>query len=134
MARTLLDPMFGSWGVRTMAVGEGGFNPVSYRTGSVWPHDNSLIVARLARYGFGFERDHYDVSMKVSERVLLPAVRRLSDDALIIADGFSCREQIAQATDRRALQLAEVLEMGSRRVPPGRPGVFGNDITRATTR
>ena len=60
---------------------------------------------------FGFERDHYEISMKVGERVLLPAVRRLPKDALIIADGFSCREQIVQATGRRALHLAEVLQM-----------------------
>jgi Fe-S oxidoreductase len=61
--------------------------------------------------GFGFERDHYDVSIKVGERVLLPAVRAAARDALIIADGFSCREQIAQTTDRQALHLAEVLRM-----------------------
>jgi FAD/FMN-containing dehydrogenase/Fe-S oxidoreductase len=59
---------------------------------------------------FGFERDHYDVSMKVGELVVLPAVRRAAKDTLVIADGFSCREQIAQATDRRALHLAEVLD------------------------
>jgi Fe-S oxidoreductase len=61
--------------------------------------------------GFGFERDHYDVSIKVGERVLLPAVRAAARGALIIADGFSCREQIAQTTDRQALHLAEVLRM-----------------------
>ena len=59
---------------------------------------------------FGFEKDHYDISMKAGERVLLPAVRDAARDTLIIADGFSCREQIAQATDRRALHLAQVLE------------------------
>ena len=62
---------------------------------------------------FGFERgEHYDVSIKVGERVLLPAVRSAPKDELIIADGFSCREQIAQTTDRRALHLAQVLQMG----------------------
>ncbi|MGB8647735.1 MAG: FAD-binding and (Fe-S)-binding domain-containing protein, partial [Anaerolineae bacterium] len=51
---------------------------------------------------FGFERgDHYDVSIKAGERVLLPAVRGAARDTLIIADGFSCREQIAQTTNRR---------------------------------
>ncbi len=60
---------------------------------------------------FGFEKDHYDVSMQVGERVLLPAVRNASKDTLIIADGFSCREQIAQATGRRALHLAQVIQM-----------------------
>jgi Fe-S oxidoreductase len=60
---------------------------------------------------FGFERAHYDVSMAIGERVLLPQVRAADRDALIIADGFSCREQIAQATDRRALHMAEVLHL-----------------------
>jgi FAD/FMN-containing dehydrogenase/Fe-S oxidoreductase len=61
--------------------------------------------------GFGFEKDHYEVSIKVGERVLLPAVRQADADTLIIADGFSCREQIAQSTDRQALHLAEVIHM-----------------------
>ncbi len=60
---------------------------------------------------FGFEKDHYDVSIKVGERVLLPAVRQADQETLIIADGFSCREQIAQTTDRQALHLAQVLQM-----------------------
>ncbi len=71
---------------------------------------------------FGFERDHYDVSMKVGERVLLPAVRRAPKDALIVADGFSCRTQIAQGTDRRALHLAEVIEMAAKEGPRGPSG------------
>src|SRR5437667_10153036 len=49
---------------------------------------------------FGFEKDHYDVSIKVGERALLPTVRSADKDTLIIADGFSCREQIDQTTDR----------------------------------
>jgi len=60
---------------------------------------------------FGFEREHYDVSQAVGELVLLPAVRAASRDTLIIANGFSCREQIEQSTDRRPLHLAEVLLM-----------------------
>ncbi|MGB2836580.1 MAG: FAD-linked oxidase C-terminal domain-containing protein [Candidatus Sulfotelmatobacter sp.] len=60
---------------------------------------------------FGFERDKYGVSMAIGELELLPAVRRAPADWLIIADGFSCREQIAQGTPRRALHLAEVLQM-----------------------
>jgi Fe-S oxidoreductase len=60
---------------------------------------------------FGFEKDHYDISIKAGERVLLPAVRQAEKDTLIIADGFSCREQIAQTTDRRALHLAQVIQM-----------------------
>jgi FAD/FMN-containing dehydrogenase/Fe-S oxidoreductase len=60
---------------------------------------------------FGFEADHYDISMRVGERVLLPAVRGAGADTIVLADGFSCREQIAQATPRRALHLAQVLRL-----------------------
>jgi glycogen debranching enzyme len=45
-------PLFSGWGVRTMAEGEGGYNPIRYHNGTVWPHDNSLIAQGLARYGF----------------------------------------------------------------------------------
>ena len=61
---------------------------------------------------FGFESGHYDVSVKVGEHTLLPRVRHEAADTLIVADGFSCREQIAQLTDRRAMHLSEVLAMG----------------------
>ncbi len=60
---------------------------------------------------FGFEADHYEVSVAAGERVLLPAVRSATEGTLVIADGFSCREQIAQLTDRRALHLAQVLRL-----------------------
>jgi FAD/FMN-containing dehydrogenase/Fe-S oxidoreductase len=59
---------------------------------------------------FGFEAAKYDVSMACGERVLLPAVRGSAPDTLIIADGFSCREQIVQSTGRQVLHLAEVLQ------------------------
>ncbi|RDH75960.1 FAD-binding oxidoreductase [Mycolicibacterium moriokaense] len=58
---------------------------------------------------FGFERGHYEVSQAVGERVLLPAVRAADPSTAIVADGFSCRTQIAQATPRRAVHLAELL-------------------------
>ena len=61
---------------------------------------------------FGFEKDKYEVSQAVGERVLLPAVRNTSENALIVSDGFSCREQILQATGRHALHLAEALQLG----------------------
>jgi FAD/FMN-containing dehydrogenase/Fe-S oxidoreductase len=61
--------------------------------------------------GFGFERDKYDISIAIGELELMPAVRQAPDDWLIIADGFSCREQIAQGSPRHALHLAEVLQM-----------------------
>jgi FAD/FMN-containing dehydrogenase/Fe-S oxidoreductase len=64
---------------------------------------------------FGFERDHYDVSMRVGEGGLLPAVRDRPAETLIVADGFSCREQIRHGTPRRGLHLAEVLHAALRR-------------------
>lgn len=60
---------------------------------------------------FGFERDKYEVSIGAGERVLLPQIRQADENTLIVTNGFSCREQIAGATDRRALHIAEVLRM-----------------------
>jgi FAD/FMN-containing dehydrogenase/Fe-S oxidoreductase len=73
---------------------------------------------------FGFEKEKYDVSKAIGELELLPAVRQAPTDWLIVADGFSCREQIAQETDRHALHLAEVLQMALREAtetPEGLP-------------
>ncbi|MFC4854841.1 FAD-binding and (Fe-S)-binding domain-containing protein [Actinophytocola glycyrrhizae] len=58
---------------------------------------------------FGFEREHYEVSQALAERALLPAVRAADEDTVVIADGFSCRTQVAQGSDRTAVHLAEVL-------------------------
>ena len=58
---------------------------------------------------FGFEKEKYEVSQALGERVLLPAVRNAASDTLLVTDGFSCREQIAQNTNRRALHFAEVI-------------------------
>jgi hypothetical protein len=64
---------------------------------------------------FGYEAGrHYAVGLAAGERVLLPAVRQASADTLIVADGFSCREQIQQGTGRRTLHLAEVLALALR--------------------
>jgi Fe-S oxidoreductase len=60
---------------------------------------------------FGFKREHYQVSQQVGELAVLPAVRRAPAQDLIVADGFSCREQIAQATNRRAFHTAELLQL-----------------------
>ncbi len=60
---------------------------------------------------FGFEHDKYEISQAIGELELLPAIRKAPPDWLIIADGFSCREQIAQGSGRHALHLAEVLQM-----------------------
>jgi Fe-S oxidoreductase len=58
---------------------------------------------------FGFEKDKFEVSQTLAERVLLPAVRAAATDDLIVSNGFSCREQIHQNTPRRAVHLSEVL-------------------------
>ncbi len=61
---------------------------------------------------FGFEQgDHYDVSTTLGERALIPAVRAAAPDTIIVADGFSCREQIAQMTGRQALHPVQVMKM-----------------------
>jgi FAD/FMN-containing dehydrogenase/Fe-S oxidoreductase len=58
---------------------------------------------------FGFEVDKYPVSMAAAERVLLPKVRAAEADTLILANGFSCREQIEQASRRSAIHIAELI-------------------------
>ncbi|MEU7183640.1 MULTISPECIES: FAD-binding and (Fe-S)-binding domain-containing protein [Streptomyces] len=61
---------------------------------------------------FGFERGHYEVSVACAEDQLLPAVRASGDGAEVLADGFSCRTQLGELTDRRGRHLAEVLAEG----------------------
>jgi Fe-S oxidoreductase len=63
---------------------------------------------------FGFEEDKYDTSLACGERALFPAVRKTSLSTLVMADGFSCREQIQQDTSRHALHLAEVMHIAIR--------------------
>jgi Fe-S oxidoreductase len=59
---------------------------------------------------FGYEAEHHEVSMKMAELSLLPAVRAAHPDTLIVADGTSCRHQIADGAGRGALHVARVLE------------------------
>ena len=67
-AELLLDPqLYSGWGVRTLATGEGGYNPLGYHTGTIWPHDNSLIVAGLARYG------HHEAARTIASAILTAA-------------------------------------------------------------
>ncbi|GEJ59039.1 FAD-binding and (Fe-S)-binding domain-containing protein [Anaeromyxobacter diazotrophicus] len=69
---------------------------------------------------FGFERgEPHRVSLAAGERGILPAVRAAPEEALILADGFSCKEQIAQGTRRRGLHLAEVLKLARQGGAPG---------------
>ncbi|MCS7035071.1 MAG: FAD-linked oxidase C-terminal domain-containing protein [Saprospiraceae bacterium] len=58
---------------------------------------------------FGYEREHYEVSMRIGELVLLPAVRALPPDAILAVPGTSCRHQILDGTGRIALHPAQVL-------------------------
>ncbi|WP_437916501.1 hypothetical protein WME73_18145 [Sorangium sp. So ce302] len=53
--RLLSESMYSGWGIRTLAADEQGYNPISYHRGTVWPHDNALIVSGLRRYGFDRE-------------------------------------------------------------------------------
>jgi Fe-S oxidoreductase len=60
---------------------------------------------------FGFSAEKFEVSKAIGERRLLPAVRKTPHETLIIADGFSCQEQISQLAGRRAIHIAEALRM-----------------------
>jgi Fe-S oxidoreductase len=59
---------------------------------------------------FGFEAEHIEVSMKMGELALLPAVRKAGANVTIVADGTSCRHQIADGANREALHVVRVLD------------------------
>ena len=59
---------------------------------------------------FGYEAEHYEISMRMAERSLLPAIRQAPANALIVADGTSCRHQIEAGAGRLAVHVARVLE------------------------
>jgi len=61
---------------------------------------------------FGYIEDKFAISQAIGERALLPAIRRAPPETLIVSDGFSCREQIQQATGRSAIHLAEAIRLG----------------------
>jgi Fe-S oxidoreductase len=84
-----------------------------------WEADATLLTATGATLttvggccglagNFGVEKGHYEISIKVAEHDLLPAVAA-HPDALVLADGFSCRLQLAQLAGRKAITLAELL-------------------------
>jgi Fe-S oxidoreductase len=60
---------------------------------------------------WGFEQGHYDLSVQIGERRLLPKVRDCGESTLVLADGFSCQTQIEQLTGRRAMHTAELIAM-----------------------
>ncbi|HEY3017281.1 MAG TPA: FAD-binding and (Fe-S)-binding domain-containing protein [Gaiellaceae bacterium] len=95
---------------------------------------------------WGYEHAHYDVSMACGERVLLPKVREAPVDALVVTAGFSCRSQIEHATPRRALHVAQVIQLARDHGASGPPGPYperaaapkplpsrARRVTRATT-
>src|SRR5581483_9463633 len=73
---------------------------------------------------FGYEKEKYDISIKAGERSLLPEVRKAGLSTLIMADGFSCKEQIEQQTSRHALHLAEVISISMKKGPHGPDGIY----------
>lgn len=58
---------------------------------------------------FGYEKEHYAISMQIGELKLFPAVRKANEDAVIVANGISCRSQIKQGTGKRAVHIAEAI-------------------------
>jgi Fe-S oxidoreductase len=70
---------------------------------------------------FGFEREHDEISREIGEQRLMPAVREAPRDAILIADGFSCKTQIEQMTERRALHTAQVLKLALESAPSEQP-------------
>ncbi len=74
---------------------------------------------------WGYERGHYDVSMACGERVLLPKVQGRAD-TLVVTAGFSCRSQIEHATERRALHLAQVIQLARDHGAVARPARIRN--------
>jgi len=85
-----------------------------------WEADARLLAATgasVTRVGgccglagnFGVEQGHYEVSVAVAEHALLPAVRAAGDDAVVLADGFSCRTQLADLAGVRAVHMSELL-------------------------
>jgi glycogen debranching enzyme len=56
------DRMFSGWGIRTLSSDDGGFNPIGYHVGTVWPHDNAIAVLGLARYGFREEANRISLA------------------------------------------------------------------------
>jgi glycogen debranching enzyme len=66
--RLMSDELFSGWGVRTLSTMDAGYNPIGYHCGTVWPHDNSIIVAGLVRYGFREEATRISVAMLEAAR------------------------------------------------------------------
>jgi FAD/FMN-containing dehydrogenase/Fe-S oxidoreductase len=81
------------------------------RAGARWSMPADFGCCGLAG-SWGFEAEHHELSLDCGERALFPAVRSASPGTVLLADGFSCRTQIAQGTGRHAIHLAELLASG----------------------
>jgi Fe-S oxidoreductase len=90
-----------------------------------WATDERLLReagATVTRVGgccglagnWGVERGHHEVSVAIAEHQLLPAVRAAGPDAVVLADGFSCRTQLDQLAGREGVHLAQLLARASR--------------------
>lgn len=90
-----------------------------------WSPDAALLEgagASLQKLGgccglagnFGVERGHYEISVAVAEQQLLPAVRAAADDAVVLADGYSCRTQLEDLSERKGIHLAQLLDQAQR--------------------
>jgi FAD/FMN-containing dehydrogenase/Fe-S oxidoreductase len=87
-------------------------------------HPDAGCCGMAGAFGYESANNHYEVGVAAGERVLLPEVRNAADEELIIADGFSCQEQIIQQTGRSALHTAQVLQLAIDNdgvLPRGRP-------------
>ena len=92
--RLLTSELYSGWGVRTLGTREAGYNPLGYHTGTIWPHDNSLIAAGLARYG------HHDDAGTIASAILAAAPyfeHRLPE----VFAGFPRRTSVPVAFPRR---------------------------------
>jgi Fe-S oxidoreductase len=70
---------------------------------------------------FGFEKDHDQISREIGEQRLMPMVRSAPEETILIADGFSCKTQIEQLTDRRAMHTAQVIKLAMEQRPGASP-------------
>ena len=132
VARHLIGPrLFSGWGVRTLAEGEGRYNPIGYHVGTVWPFDNSFIAWGLRRYGFKDEaaadRRRHPRRGRVLRRAPAGGVRRLRADGDEVPGAVPDRVQPAGVVDRHAAAAPadDARPRAARRPPRRRPGAPG---------
>jgi len=88
------------------ALAQAGYRPVFLETGCCGMAGS-----------FGYDENHFDISMRIGELTLFPAIRSLGNNELICAHGFSCRHQIADGTGRKGLHTAEIIWSGRKNEP-----------------